>query len=124
MKPKILLVDDEKGVCEVDSYYLSKRGYNIITANSAKEAISKVVKERPQLVLLDILMPEMDGLKCLEEIKKIDKDLPVIMVTCVDEIDTAKKALGLGAVDYITKPLGYHALETAISLYLFLKNTK
>ncbi len=124
MKPKILLVDDEKEVCEVDSYYLAKRGYNIITANSAKEAISKVVKEHPQLVLLDILMPEIDGLKCLEEIKKIDKNLPVIMVTCVDEIDTAKKALELGAVDYITKPLGYHALETAISLYLFLKTAK
>ncbi|MEW6008763.1 MAG: response regulator [Candidatus Omnitrophota bacterium] len=124
MKPKILLVDDEPGVCEVDSYYLAKRGYNIITANTAKEAISKVVKDRPQLVLLDILMPEMDGLRCLEEIKKINKDLPVIMVTCVDEIETAKKALEIGAVDYITKPLGYKALETAISLYLFLKTTK
>lgn len=124
MKPKILLVDDEQAVCEVDSYYLTKRGYKVITANSAKEALAKVVKERPQLVLLDILMPGMDGLECLSRIKNIDKNIPVIMVTCVNEVETAKKALELGAADYITKPLGYQALETAISLYLFLKGSK
>jgi DNA-binding response OmpR family regulator len=124
MNPKILLVDDEPAVCEVDSYYLSKRGYTVITATNAQEAIAKVTTEHPQLVLLDILMPDMDGLECLSKIKAIDKDIPVIMVTCVNEIETAKRALELGASDYLTKPLGYQALETAISLYLFLKGSK
>lgn len=122
MKPKILLVDDEPAVCEVDGYYLSRRGYDVITANSAQEALDKFVKDRPQLVLLDILMPDVDGLECLRRIRKINKQVPVIMVTCVDEIDTAKKAIELGAVDYLTKPLGYKALETAISMYLFIKD--
>jgi DNA-binding response OmpR family regulator len=122
MNPKILLVDDEPEVCEVDSYYLTKKGYEVITANSAEQAISLLSKEHPKLILLDILMPEVDGIECLRRIKKIDKNVPVIMVTCVDEIETAKKAMELGAVDYITKPLGYRALETAISTYLFFKS--
>ena len=122
MKPKILLVDDEPAVCEVDGYYLSRRGYDVICANSAQEALDKFVKDRPQLILLDILMPGVDGLECLRRIRKIDKQVPVIMVTCVDEIETAKKAIELGAVDYLTKPLGYKALETAISMYLFIKD--
>lgn len=124
MRPKILLVDDETEVCEVDGYYLSKRGYDIICAKSGQEAIDIFTKERPQLVLLDILMPGMDGLECLRRLKQIDKKIPIIMVTCVDEIETAKKAIDLGAVDYITKPLGYQALETAISMYLFIKGVK
>lgn len=124
MNPKILIVDDEPDVCEVIANFLSKRDYEVVIANNGKEALSKLSTEKPSLILLDIRMPEMDGIECLRRIKELDKEVPVIMVTCVTNIDTAKKAMELGATDYLTKPLGYSALETAISMHLFLKNTK
>ena len=124
MNPAILIVDDESDVCEVISHFLSKRGYNVATATSGEEALSKVSTEKPALILLDIRMPGMDGIECLRRIKEIDKEVPVIMVTCIIDIDIAKKAVELGAIDYFTKPLGYNALETAITTHLFLKNAK
>jgi FixJ family two-component response regulator len=69
-------------------------------------------------------MPGMGGIECLRRIKKLDKEALVIMVTCVTDIDIAKKALKLGAIDYFTKPLGFSALENAISVHLFLKSVK
>lgn len=124
MYPKILVVDDEPDVCEVISNFLGKRGYDVITANDGQEALSKLSTEKPALILLDIRMPEMDGIECLRRIKELDKEVPVIMVTCVTNIDIARKSMELGATDYLTKPLGYSALETAISMHLFLKSTK
>lgn len=122
MGPKILMVDDELDACEVISYFLGRRGYDVITTNSAEEALSKLSTEKPELILLDILMPGMDGIECLRKIREINKEVPVIMVTCITNIDTAKQAMELGATDYLTKPLGYNALETAISTYLFFKS--
>ena len=124
MSAKILIVDDETDVCEVISRFLQKRGYTAAIANSGQEALSKLSKENPSLVLLDIRMPDMDGVECLRQIKARDKKIIVIMVTCVTDIDTAKKAVELGAIDYITKPISFEALQTAISTYLFLKEPK
>jgi len=124
MKPKILIVDNEPIVCEEIRYYLGSKGYDIITATSGQEALSKLSLEEPSLILLDIHMPGMDGMECLRQIKKLNRDVLVIMVTCITDIDIAKKALGLGAIDYITKPLSFEALETAIVTYLFLKSAK
>lgn len=124
MVPKILIVDDESDVCEVISRFLQDRGYDVVTATSGQEALSRLLFEKPDLILLDIRMPEMDGMECLRQIRKLDKDVLVIMVSCITDIDIAKKALTLGAKDYITKPLGFDALETAISTYLFLKSVK
>lgn len=111
-----MLVDDEKGVCEVDSYYLIKRGYNIITANSAKEAISKVVKEHPQLILLEILMPEMDGIQTLKEIKDIDKQAIVVVITAVREKFAQERMLHLGAVSYMFKSLDVDLFKRSIEV--------
>ncbi len=124
MYTKVLIVDDEPDVCEAISSYLGKRGYYIITATRAKEAISKFLSEKPALVLLDICMPDMDGLECLKIIKKFDSEALVVMVTCMNDDTTARQALALGAVDYITKPLGFKAIETAITTYLFLHSVK
>lgn len=120
MNPKILVVDDEPDVCEGISSYFCKRGYSVFTATSAEEAISRLVREKPHLVILDIRMPKIDGIECLRQIKKLDKEVLVIMVTCATELEIARQALELGAVDYFTKPLGLNALETAISTYLLL----
>lgn len=122
MSAKILVVDDESDLCEVISYYLNKRGYSVVTANNTQEGLAKLLLEKPSLILLDIRMPGMDGIECLRRIRKLDEEVLVIMVTCVTDLDTAKKALELGAIDYITKPLGFSALETAISTYLLVKS--
>ena len=120
MRPKIMIVDDEPDVCEAISHYLGKRDYDVITATSAREAINKLLNEKPLLVLLDIKMPDIDGIECLQMIKKLDKEALVVMVTCVSDLEPAKQPLALGAVDYITKPLCLEAIETAVSTYLFL----
>lgn len=121
---KILIVDDEPDVCEVISHYLAKRDYKVISAISAKEALSKFAAEKPSLILLDILMPEIDGIECLRRIKEIDAQAMVIILTGVANLDTAKQALELGAVDYIMKPIDFDMLETLISVRLsFTKNS-
>jgi len=124
MQPKILIVDDEPDVCKDISRFLSATGYCAVIAADGEEALSMLSQENPDLVLLDIRMPGMDGTECLREIKKLDKDIIVIMVTCVTDIDIAKKALELGAIDYITKPFSLDVLEAAISTYLFLKSAR
>lgn len=124
MSQRILVVDDEIDSCEVVADYLGKRGYSVATATTSEEALSKLLREKPDLILLDIRMPGMDGIECLRRIKELDKEVLVIMVTCVTDTERAKQALKLGAVDYFTKPLGFSALENAISIHLFLKSAK
>ncbi|MFH1622330.1 MAG: response regulator [Candidatus Omnitrophota bacterium] len=124
MGPKILIVDDEADVCKNISHFLEKKDFTPITAYSGKEALEKLEKENPNLILLDIRMPDMDGVECLKQIRQYNKEVIVIMVTCVTDIDIAKKALELGAIDYITKPIAFEALQTAISTYLFLKDSE
>ena len=122
MEQKILVVDDELDVCEAIRNYLMRRGYKIVIATSTQEAITKLLSEKPVLILLDILMPGIDGIECLRRIRDLDKNVPVIMVTCVIDVDTANEALRLGAVDYITKPISFNELETLVSVRLSLLN--
>lgn len=124
MSQKILIVDDEVDVCKTISRFLQQKGYVPIVANNGKDALSKLASEKPELILLDIRMPDMDGVECLKRIKKHNPKVIVIMVTCVTDIDTAKKAIELGAKDYITKPISFDSLETAVSTYLFLNEAK
>ncbi len=122
MSPKIMVVDDEPEFCKVMSDYLCKRGYRVVVAYNTPEALSKIVDEKPAMVLLDIRLPRIDGIECLRRIRKLDKKALVIMVTVVDDLERAKHAMKLGATDYITKPLGFNALAKAISTYLLFKN--
>jgi two-component system response regulator HydG len=124
MNHKILIVDDEVDACKTMGDFLEKNNYVVITANNGKEALSKFTLEKPNLILLDINMPDMDGIQCLGQIKKLDKKAMVIMVTCITDIEVAKKAVELGAIDYITKPIGFDALQIAITTYLFLKEAE
>lgn len=122
MNPKIMVVDDEREVCDVISSYFGKRGYEVIVATSGEEALAKLSSEKPTLILLDIYMPQMDGIECLQHIKEMNKQTPVIMVTCANDTEIAKNAMRLGAVDYLVKPLFFNAIETAVMTHLFLNN--
>ena len=113
---RILVVDDEIEVCNSLKRFLSikGKGYEVDTANSGKEAVRKVKENRPHIVLLDIIMPGMSGIDTLKEIKKIDPNIGVIMATAVADEEIAKRALQLGAYDYILKPFDLNYLETVL----------
>jgi DNA-binding response OmpR family regulator len=106
MKSKILIVDDEKDILELVSLILSGEGLQVFQAQDGLSALEIARKEKPDLVLLDIMMPEIDGWEVLKilKIEEETKDIPVAMLTCKTE--TRDKVLGIqeGAVDYITKP--------------------
>lgn len=104
-KDQILIVDDEQGIRSSLSGILSDEGYLVQSAESGEEAISKIRIDKPDLVILDIWLPGMDGLETLERLKEIDPDLGVIMISGHGTIETAVKATKLGAYDFIEKPL-------------------
>ena len=101
---KILVVDDEVEICNLFVKVLVEEGYKVNTACNGKEALRKVRKEQPDVVLLDIIMPEMDGVETLAAIKKFNRNIQVIMITAYGTIDTVIKTTELGAYDYVTKP--------------------
>ncbi len=114
MKLKIMIVDDEPDVCDFMGRFLSREGYEVLSANNGQEAIDKCKTHKPNIILLDIRMPRMDGIECLKKIKEADKDVGVIMTTMVEDEETAKKALELGAYDYITKPISLDYLKACV----------
>ena len=100
----ILVVDDEEAIREVVTTLLESQGYTCTPASNGKVALQYLNGHSPDLVLSDMVMPEMDGLKLLEWIRTHDKDVPVIMVTAMHDLSTALEAIRRGAYDYILKP--------------------
>ena len=113
---KLLLVDDEKGLCEYLRDFFKPRGYNVFVATNGQDALSIAKKEKPELVLLDINMPGMDGLEVLRRIKSISPEARVIMITVSDDADTRQKAKNLGADEFIKKPFTTDYLEDVVIL--------
>jgi len=114
MKGKILIVDDEKDTCEVLTEILTEEGYQTFYALSGQSALTKVKRNKPDLVLLDIKMPEMDGVEVLKRIKKTDKDIEVVMITAYGALDTARDAMRQGAFDYVTKPFDMNFIKMVV----------
>ncbi|MFH1836904.1 MAG: response regulator [Candidatus Omnitrophota bacterium] len=106
MSKKILVVDDEPHIIMMVKSRLAANGFDVVTANSGLEGFEIAKKERPDLIILDILMPEMTGLEALEKIKSTEetKNIPVIMFTAKGQSDDIEKAQEGGAADYIVKP--------------------
>ena len=94
--------------------FLTSKGYEVDTALNGAEALAKVKEKKPDIVLLDIMMPGIGGIDTLKEIKKIDPRIAVIMVTAVIDEELANRAVKLGAFDYITKPIDIDYLETCV----------
>jgi len=116
---RILVVDDESAVCEMLKKFLTKKNYEVYTALNGEDALSVVKEERPHIVLLDIKMPKMDGIECLRQIREIDKEVGVIMITAVKDEEIGREALELGAFDYVTKPLSLDYLSECLMIRLF-----
>lgn len=115
MFPSILIVDDEPSIVQSLSGLLTDEGFEVITANNGYEALKIIDAEAPDLVLLDIWMPGIDGIETLKEIKKSNAALPVIIITGHGNVETAVKATKLGAFDLIEKPLNIDKVIVAIN---------
>lgn len=106
---KILVVDDEKAIVDILKFNLEREGFEVVTAGDGEEGIDKYRVEQPDLILLDIMMPKVDGLQACKTIRQ-ESNVPIIMITArAEEVD---KVLGLefGADDYVTKPFGVREL--------------
>lgn len=115
MNETILIVDDEVSICQSLSAILKDEGYQVLTAGSGEEAIKSIDIEMPQLVLLDIWLPGIDGLETLKAIKAVHPDILVIMMSGHGTIETAVKATKLGAYDFIEKPLSLDKIIILVS---------
>lgn len=117
MAKKILVVDDEKPISDIVKFSLTKEGFDVEVAYDGEEALKKVEEVEPDLILLDLMLPKIDGLEVAREVRKTH-DTPIIMVTAKDaEID---KVLGLelGADDYVTKPFSNRELVARVKANL------
>src|SRR5215831_7648303 len=113
-KEKILVVDDEPSIRKVLQTLLEVDGYRVDTVPSGREALEHIADgKRPDLIILDVLMPEMDGLETLRQLMQVDRSLSVIMLSCSNEVTTVVEAIRLGAMDYLTKPFEKPELEAA-----------
>lgn len=116
-KYKILAVDDEKRMVRFIQLNLEQDGFQVITAYNGREALEQVRTQLPDLVLLDIMMPDIDGFEVLKKIREVST-VPVIMLTAKGEEDDRVKGLELGADDYITKPFSPRELVSRIKAVL------
>jgi DNA-binding NtrC family response regulator len=114
MNKTILIVDDEKDFCTILSDSLSQDKYRVVTAFNGKTGLELAKKERPDLMLLDIKMPGMDGIEVLRKIKKMKREIAVIMFTGYGTLETAREAMKLGAYDYVTKPVDLFLLKSLV----------
>ena len=113
-KARILVVDDDKQLADNLVEYLSKLGYPAAPAYGGREGLDKFEQGDFQLVITDLMMPEMDGMELLSAVRKMDKRTMVIMVTGYSTIDSAVGAIKKGAYDYISKPFKMEELEIIV----------
>ena len=104
-KIKVLIVEDDKFLAELITTKLDKEGYEIVLATDGESGVAKIKQEKPDIILLDIMLPGMDGFEVLENIKKDDevKGIPVIILSNFGQEEKVEKGLNLGAADYLVK---------------------
>jgi len=124
MTHKILVIDDEEKMCWALERALSQEGYQVVTATRGLQGIELAKKTEPSLVILDLKMPDIGGIEVLKQIKEINSNLPVIMITAHGSIDTAIEAMKIGATDYITKPFKLEEIKLQITKALHLSNSE
>lgn len=115
-KGRVLVVDDEEDIVEVIGYNLSREGYNVDRAYTGEEALERVNSQRPDLILLDLMLPGIDGLDVCRSIKRSDEysAIPIIMLSARGEEMDVVMGLEIGADDYITKPFSQRVLQARI----------
>ena len=118
MKKKVLIVDDQNGIRVLLTEVFNNEGYETYQASNGKVALEIVRKFSPDLLLLDMKIPGMDGLDILKHVKNIDSSIKVIMMTAYGELDMIKEATDLGALMHFTKPFDIDELRVAVNSQL------
>jgi two-component system response regulator (stage 0 sporulation protein F) len=111
---KILVVDDEPNMAQLLAEYLTEQGYQVVMAHGGIEALAKIDLEKPQVILLDVRMPGMDGVEVLRRIRSFDTEVGILMISANDDIDLAKQTIEMGAFDYTLKPVDFAYLSRAV----------
>lgn len=117
MKQKILIVDDQFGIRILLNEVLQKEGYDTFQAANGVQALEIVKENSPDLVLLDMKIPGMDGIEILKRMKVIDEDIRVIIMTAYGELDMIQQAMDLGALTHFAKPFDIDDIRVAVKKY-------
>lgn len=117
MSPKVLLIDDDRSLLRLLGRYLESSGYTVVVAENGLQGLRKLYSERPDLVVLDVMMPHMDGWETLRRIREMT-DVPVIMLTVKGEEPDKLKGFRMGVDDYVTKPFSFAELAARIGAIL------
>ena len=120
---KILAVDDEPDLTELIAYHLGRNGHTVETAANGWEAIDQVTRNRPDLILLDLMLPDLDGFGFCEILRRnpATASIPVIIISAWASTDSRMLGLELGALDYITKPFSPHELVERVNRFINLR---
>ncbi len=123
LKYKILIVDDDENICELLRLYLEKDGYETLVAFDGETAVASAIKNNPDLILLDIMLPKLDGWQVCREIRKT-LETPIIMITAKGEVFDKILGFELGADDYVTKPFDTNEIVARVKAVLRRSNDK
>ena len=117
---KILAIDDESDLTELIAYHLSRAGHEVETATNGWEAIEQVARNRPDLILLDLMLPDLDGFGFCEILRRnpATATIPIIIISAWASQDSRLLGLELGALDYITKPFSPHVLVERVNRFI------
>ena len=120
VRKKILLVDDAKTSLMMEQMILSRGSYEFVTAKDGQEAVEMAASEHPDLILMDIMMPKMDGLQACKQIREHDEtsEIPIIMVTTRGEAANVEKGFENGCNDYVSKPINANELLSKVKKHL------
>jgi len=114
MRQKILIVDDEESILESLSDILLDEGYRVVTAASAEEGLKALTEENPDLLILDVWLPDTDGLEVLKKLRKEAPELPVIVISGHGTVEMAVQAIKLGAFDFLEKPFSLYKAKLTL----------
>jgi two-component system response regulator (stage 0 sporulation protein F) len=121
MKGKVLIVDDQFGIRILLNEVLQKEGYETYQASNGIQALENVTNHSPDLVLLDMKIPGMDGIEILKRMKKLDQNIRVIIMTAYGELDMIQEAKDLGALTHFAKPFDIDDIRSAVKKYIGVK---
>ncbi len=118
VKPMILIMDDTAVVLELLKRYLTAQRYEVLVAETGEQGLALLEAATPDLILLDVRMPGMGGIKTLRELRSKLKNIPIIMLSGVDDVQIAQTAFDYGATDYVTKPIDLATLKKVMATHL------